>query len=308
MKSRQIEAFRAVARTGTVTAAAELLHISQPAVSRLLAHLELQLSLPLFSRSKGRLRLTPEGEALLREVERHFVGLDSIADAAERIARHGPGSLRVVAFPSLSSGVLPPAIADVLKAHPGTSITLDTDTTDRIAASVASGRYDVGFTAGAVSAGQPVETRAIASRQWSAVFPPGHHLADADTVTLAQLAGEKLVGFSPDMSLRAQVDQLLAKVQPAPLIALAAQTIESICALVAADCGGAIVHPFARHVALKHGLKPVTVEDGGTLELMAVVAEPPARPAFVDEFVSVVKAVDAQIENSELSALHAQPG
>ncbi len=94
MNPRQIEAFRTVTRVGTVTGAADHLNISPPAVSRLITHLESDLGRALFTRRKGRLHLTPEGAAFLREVDRHFMGLDALTEAADRIAEHGPESLR----------------------------------------------------------------------------------------------------------------------------------------------------------------------------------------------------------------------
>lgn len=289
MNARQLEAFRAVARAGTVTAAAEALHISQPAVSRLLAHLELQLSLQLFSRTQGRLRLTPEGSAFLREVDRHFVGLDSIELAARRIAEHGPGSLRILGVPSMASGVLPLAIAEVLTQHPETAITLDADTTDRISAAVESGAYDVGFTMGMVSQEHAVEARIIASRPWVCVFPQEHQLASRSRVSLSELDPKTLIGFSPGMSLRTRIDKIFSLSGLEPNFALSAQTVESICALVAAGCGGAIIHPYASHVARMHGLSTATLDNPAVLELTVITPQVPAQARFVDEFIGVVE-------------------
>ena len=289
MNARQIEAFRAVARAGTVTAAAQTMHISQPAVSRLLAHLEMQLSLELFSRAQGRLRLTPEGAALLKEVERHFSGLESIRLAAHRIAEHGPGSLRIVGFPSMTSELLPRAIAELLIRHPDTAMTLDTHTTDQIAASIESGHYDVGFTAGAVSRGRALDTRIIMSRPWLCAFPASHRLAQRAQISLSDLADEALVGFSPGMSLRAQTDQMFATSGLTSRYALYAQTIESMCALVAAGCGAAIIHPYAKHVARMHGLSAPTINDGANLELTVVAPIAPLRARFIDEFINIVE-------------------
>ena len=72
---RLVEVFRAVMRTGHVTRAAELLHTSQPTVSRELARLEQVLGLVLFERVKGRLRPTAQAQVLLEEVDRSYEGL-----------------------------------------------------------------------------------------------------------------------------------------------------------------------------------------------------------------------------------------
>ena len=65
---RQVEAFRAVFQTGSMTAAGELMGISQPAVSRLIRDLEAETGLPLFERAGGRVIATPDAVALIREV------------------------------------------------------------------------------------------------------------------------------------------------------------------------------------------------------------------------------------------------
>ena len=83
MKTRQLEAFRAVMLYRTVTLASEMLHISQPATTRLLADLESSLRIKLFDRVKGRLHPTVEAQALYEEVQRSLVGMDRIARAAD---------------------------------------------------------------------------------------------------------------------------------------------------------------------------------------------------------------------------------
>src|SRR5206468_723883 len=85
MNLRQIEAFRAVMHLGTTVQAAAFLHVSQPAVSRMIRQLEDATRLRLFKREKSRLRPTPEATALFREVERAFVGLDSLRRVAENL-------------------------------------------------------------------------------------------------------------------------------------------------------------------------------------------------------------------------------
>lgn len=289
MNTRQLEAFRAIARYGTVTAAAEALHASQPAVSRLLSRLEQQLALQLFTRDRGRLRLTPEGNALLTEVNRHFAGLDAVELAARRIAEHGPGSLRVIAFPSLSSGLLPNAISDHLADHPGTAITLDTETTDRIVVRVESGAYDIGFTAGSIGNHYSVETQCIDSRRWICVFAKTHRLSKRRQVSLQDLAGEQLIGFSAGMSLRSHIDKLFNDGGIQANFALSAQTIESICALVQAGCGSAIIHPYAIHVAQLRGLAAVPLNHSARLDLVAVIPPAHSRAKITDVFVDKVK-------------------
>lgn len=294
MNTRQIEAFRAVARIGTVTGAAAVLNISQPAVSRLLAHLESQVRLQLFARSKGRLHLTPEGIAFLGDVDRHFTGLDELNQAARRIAEHGPGNLRIVGFPSITSSVLPKALALHLARHPDASVSLDTDTTDRIVSRISVGAYDLGFTAGFVSEGFTVDSQVISSKPWVCVMPANHRLGEQANIELSDLVGESLIGFSPGMSLRQHVDRVFMLADIEPKYRVAAQTIESMCALVAEGCGIAIVHPYATHIAQIFGLKTAIVATTQTLDLLAVTPRSPSKVHLADEIVQAVQVIAAE--------------
>jgi len=119
MRLRQIEGFRAVMMTGSVSEAARLLHVSQPVVSRVLQHAEAGLGFALFERKRGRLLPTPEAQALFSQVQRAW---DEIAriDALSANLRHGAsGLLRVAATPSLATSVLPAALAAMRAAQPG---------------------------------------------------------------------------------------------------------------------------------------------------------------------------------------------
>lgn len=118
MRIRYIEIFHAVMQCGTVKGAAEMLHITQPAATRLLQQAERQAGFALFQRVKGRLVPTEEARALYPEVEQLYLRLDGIRRLVSNLA-HGQGSLlRVMCVPSLSQDWLPQAIGRVARRHP----------------------------------------------------------------------------------------------------------------------------------------------------------------------------------------------
>ncbi len=84
---RQIEAFKAVIEHGTVSAAASVLHVSQPAISKLIANLEADAALRLFDRFKRRLTPTEPGIRLYAEVDRIFSGVQEVENAVDAIHR-----------------------------------------------------------------------------------------------------------------------------------------------------------------------------------------------------------------------------
>lgn len=124
LEPRQIEVFRAIARHGGFPRASRVLGIGQPSLTRSIARLEASLGFPLFLRDQGAARLTPEGAAFLREVDRAFIGLDRLRVAAEDIRNFGTGRLRIACLTALSGGLLPRALRRFLAQFPEATVSL----------------------------------------------------------------------------------------------------------------------------------------------------------------------------------------
>lgn len=124
MNLRQCEVFGAIMDFGTVTAAAERLHVSQPAVSKMLAQLERELGFAVFIRDRRRLIPTPEAEALHREVRRTFLSLDYLKRVASDLRHLRQGQLVVAATHIMGSHYLREVLTPFLRADPGLSASL----------------------------------------------------------------------------------------------------------------------------------------------------------------------------------------
>lgn len=108
MRLRHIEIFQAIRQTGSISGAAQLLHVSQPAVTKVLQHAELQLGFPLFLRVRGKLQPTPEALELEREVDKVSESLQGVRRLAQNLRRAPGHSLRIGATPALALALLPP--------------------------------------------------------------------------------------------------------------------------------------------------------------------------------------------------------
>ncbi|PZQ36834.1 MAG: transcriptional regulator, partial [Pseudomonas putida] len=124
LKHRQIEAFRAIIIGGSMSTAAGIMGITQPAISRLIRDLEHETRLNLFERTGGRLIATGDAMALYREVDRSFQGLERILDLARDLRERRGGSLRVAALPGLANGFLPSFAARFLGSRPNLNMSL----------------------------------------------------------------------------------------------------------------------------------------------------------------------------------------
>lgn len=126
MRLRHIEIFHAIYTTGSITNAAKILHVSQPSVSKVLSHAEMQLGFNLFERVKGRLIPTDEAEMLFDEVDKIYQQMRSIKNTAENIKKTEYGNISVGVTPALGFEALPCAIAEYQTIHPKVNFNVQT--------------------------------------------------------------------------------------------------------------------------------------------------------------------------------------
>lgn len=107
---KQLEIFRAVMQTGSVSAAGRRMNLSQPSVSRIIGDLERQFGVPLFQRQSKGVSPTPEAEAFLEEVERNYLVLTNLEEAAAQIARKERGTLSIATITAASLEIVPRAL------------------------------------------------------------------------------------------------------------------------------------------------------------------------------------------------------
>ncbi len=191
MRLRHIEVFNAVMLTGSVSAAARMINVTQPAVSRTLQHAELQLGFPLFQRVGGRLRPTVEAQTLYPHVERLFAQLDEVQRLSANLrAGRSQNELRVLTVLALSYEVMPRAIRMFRQRHPSLIVRHQALHSHQIVSSLVLQEADVGYAFNAVP--HPALTQELlGTRQVMCVVPRGmlpERVTRTGQVTLAQLA------------------------------------------------------------------------------------------------------------------------
>ena len=243
MTFRQIDAFRAVMLTGTVTNAATMLGVSQPAVSRLIADLEAEFDLKLFRRNGRRLAPTNEAHALYDEVQRSFSGLDRIREAAESIRDFKHQRLRFVAIPSIGSTIAIDLVKRFGEQHPTASIALEIQPTNSAVEWILSRQADLALAHPYVD-NPAIESRVLHAGASVCLLPKGHPAADLKTVKPEHLAGESYVSFRPDSVYRHRIDSTFRDAGVRREMRFECRTTEAVCDMVAAGLGVAIVGPY----------------------------------------------------------------
>ena len=198
MRLRHIEVFNAVMLTGSVSGAARLISVTQPAVSRTLQHAELQLGFALFQRSKGRLVPTPEALTLYPHIERLFAQLDEVQRLAANLKTGGGvKELRILTVLALSYEILPHAIKLFRVKHPDVPITVKALHSPQIVSALALQEADVGFLFSPV-AHSALAQEHLADGRMVCVAPKGMltaRLLKRGTVTLADLVKVPVIGL-----------------------------------------------------------------------------------------------------------------
>lgn len=239
LKQRQVEAFRHVMMTGSVTAAAEAMNVTQPAVSRLIRDLEQVVALPLFQRRGTRLIPTPEAASWYREVERLYQGFDQLAQAAADIRRHKNVVLRIASVTSLVRPYLHRAIVEVVGAWPDIPLVIDVENSRHIWDMVESNRYDLGFAFGSPRVSNKTAQPLHSSRAVAAVAP-GHRLALREALTPADIAHERVLIPGRNSPLRVALDRTFANTNATPHSMIETSML-NCCLFAASGMGIAIV-------------------------------------------------------------------
>lgn len=244
MNFRQLEAFRTVMACGTTTRAAEMLRISQPAVSRLLSDLERSSRLALFQRKRGRIRPTAEAHAFYDEVQRSFVGMERLRFAAENIRSFSSGTLRVASLPVLGNAFLPRAIGTFARSFPDVSILLHIRSSEAVKELVASGQFDIGFAADEIDR-EGVDARVIVAPEAVCLVPNDHPLATHEFASPEDLSDVRFVSLAAEDATRERIDRVFIEAGIRRRIAVETQYSITICNLVRAGAGVGLVNPFA---------------------------------------------------------------
>jgi len=285
MRLRHIEVFNAVMRTGSVSAAARTLNVTQPAVSRTLQHAELQLGFALFARTAGRLQPTPEALALHPHIERLFDQLDDVQRLAAGL-KAGRGVLRVLTVPSLGHEIFPRAMQLFRARHPDVLVQHQALHTPQIISALVLQEADVGYTLHAASHPALAQER-LAERRLMCVAPKG--MLDAATlqgqaVELPALAGLPLIALDGRDPLGMVLEHALGE-QAAPLVpVVTVQTYHVALALAQHGMGVALVDGCTAASADRTRVDVLPVVPAITTGVHALRAAQRAQPLTVRAF------------------------
>lgn len=292
VRLRQLEAFRAVAQAGNVTRAAELLDISQPAVSRLISGFTDSVGFALFDRRDGQLVPTQEARYLLAEVGRVLDSVGHLEDLARDLTARRAGHLRITCLPGFATTHLPRVLSRFLEARPQVTLTLEPDRPERILEWIVGEQYDCGITDN--FAGHPaVEIRPLLLRTMC-VLPSGHHLAAKTEIWPEDLAAERMIHGPRRSGFFRELDEMFTARGVKMPTWVQTRQFASACLLVAQGTGVAVVSELDAREYEHTGLvlRPFRPSFPHRMAVVRPLGSPPSMLAleFIDEFVGSLDA------------------
>jgi DNA-binding transcriptional LysR family regulator len=189
----QVEGFLEVARRGSVSRAAEALFITQPTLTARLQGLERELGTPLFLRTPHGMRLTDAGRAWIPFAERALRALVDGRDALEQVITASAGHLMVAAAPAVSTYVLPDLLERFVAAHPRVEVSVRTGHSEDVVDLVLRDEVQLGL--GRAIRHPDLELRPFHTEDLVLVCAPDHPFTQLTSVTMPQVAAEKLIMF-----------------------------------------------------------------------------------------------------------------
>ncbi|MFE6481979.1 LysR family transcriptional regulator [Streptomyces sp. NPDC088747] len=295
IEARHLRVLRAVAATGSFSAAGRELGCTQPAVSQQMKALEASVGTPLLVRTGRETRLTQAGEALVRHAAGIIAGLTAAEEEVAAIAGLRAGRVRLVSFPSGSSTLVPTALAALRAAHPGTRVSLEEAEPPRSVEMLREGDCDIALAFRYEGAGadewDDLVVRPLLLDRLVGLVPENHRLARSGSVSIGELAGDPWIAGCP--RCRRQLVEVCRGAGFEPRIDFATDDYPAVVGLVAAGLGVAVLPELAIESVRPKGARTVTVEPPVRREIVALtlpdLAQVPAVAATLDRLARAAR-------------------
>ncbi|GMG81573.1 LysR family transcriptional regulator [Paralimibaculum aggregatum] len=293
INARQLEVLTTVIEVGTTLRAAELLGVSQPAVSNMIRHTEDLIGITLFERAKGRLVPTKEARLIAQEAQHLFMQQKRVSRIVREIREGSRGSLTIAASPSLGLGLVPRVIGEFATGAPQLRVSLELGSIDVICDMLASGQADIGF-----ALTQPrhpaVSHEAVGAGEMVCVCPPGHPFARMRRIGVADLNQVPHISYSAATPLGQMIDRVFAEKGLERRYAFEVRHTATALEMVAAGLGVALVDSFGLIGRRADNLERVAVEPSMPIRINAMMPRlfPTSSLAisFLDRFRTVTGA------------------
>ncbi|SAK47797.1 LysR family transcriptional regulator [Caballeronia temeraria] len=293
METRNLKYFLAVVDAGSVTRAAEVLDIAQPALSQALSRMERDLGVKLFERTRRGAQLTPAGDAIVEDIRLSVARIDAASHRAREIGAQRGGRLTIGFASAALFSLLPRAIAALREEVPNVELMLREMSNAEQASALEKGTIDIGLLHTPVAVGGRMREKLIVRERLLAVLPLSFSIGADGKVGLKELSDAGLVWFPSDQLpvVRAGILSAFRKAGCEANVVQDANRSLTVLACVAAGCGASLL-PQSVTALQFAGVRFCDVRDGDNLPPFELSAIWPmrSRPTLADRFAALLDA------------------
>jgi LysR family transcriptional regulator, transcriptional activator of the cysJI operon len=262
MQIESLKVFCDLAETESFTKAAQINQITQSAVSQQISSLERQFKSLLIERSKKKFRLTREGQVLYEYSKQIIQTYDSLHSKLQEIKDIISGTIRVATIYSIGLHDLPPYVKKFLKSYPTVNIHVEYRRSNQVYEDVLGNVVDIGLVAYPIKDSK-LEIVPLRKDKLVLICHPHHPFAKSKSIKLADVAGQKFIGFEPDIPTRKAIDKILKDSDISVQHVMEFDNIETVKRAVEIEAGISIVPQgtITQEVS-KQTLAQVEIQDG----------------------------------------------
>ena len=286
MDIKLLETFNAVMEAQSMTGAARLLGLTQPAISTQIARLEAQLGFPLFERVNGRLKASDQGRVFHREVRNVLGRIEKLGEDAKSIRAGVIENIVVASHPSASISLMPSVVKELLELRPKSRVRMINRTSEEVRSIFETGVADVAI------AEWPIHIPNIELRRYVvpcvAILPADHPLAKLDAITPADASGIPFIAMPDTRLIGHRIRSAFVEAGASFTPAAESEYFSAICGLVAAGCGISIVDKWSAETFRPLGLAVKRFEPFIGYEIGVFRRSSDSPNLLVDELIEVI--------------------
>mgnify|MGYP000203379199 CR=1 FL=1 len=288
MRLRHIEVFHAIYTTGSITNAAKLLYVSQPSVSKVLAHAELQLGFQLFKRAKGKLIPTSEANMLFADVDKIYKQIHSIRKMSENIQHSADGLVNIAMSPALGFDLIPKAIAKFRQLHPKVRFKLQTLHNEDALQALIEHKCDLAFLYSSPTM-PGVNEFNLGESEMVVLYPKALFPHNPETLTAEDLADSELIGIWDSGPLGDLVWNHLTLSNVQVKSSLLVDTYFIAARLVAQGLGSCTIDKYTALGNLTDSVAVASFQPSLPIQLKGLYLDNKPLPRVCEEFTEFVK-------------------
>ncbi|MGB1197933.1 MAG: LysR family transcriptional regulator [Thalassotalea sp.] len=288
MRLRHIEIFHAIYTTGSITNAAKILHVSQPSVSKVLSHAELQLGFKLFERVKGRLIPTDEAEMLFDEVDKIYQQMRAIKNTAQNIKKSEFGSISLGVTPALGFDAIPNVIANYHQDFPNVTFDIKTIHNDAVMQSLLEHKCDLAVLFSPHSM-PGVSSVPLVESELVIVYPKEQFPHCPEKLTLRQVCELEFIDISDSGPLAEMLWARMMEEDISFKSSIKVQTYFIAARLIARGLGVCVVDRYTAQGNLSDDVAIASFEPALTFNVNAIYLENRTNSKVIDEFIPYLK-------------------